>query len=267
MSKDIVLPMGYHCIGKNQMGMLMELRRQIETAKICAFDYETDGDPDDETTDPQDHRLTMVSFSYQIGQAFCLPIAMDMYAANWNLTWLIKNFLRPILENPEILVIAHNIKAEHGWSLVNCEIDMFPKAIKGMVMDTMIMVKALALPENTEQVGDSYEVKVGLKPATKALLADQETGLVNGLLHIDDIKSFKDTVGVLTWDEPIPGEFYKSGAKKGLPKTKKMSRHRRFNELPVAQEVIDYSCSDSDWALGIYYKLYPCVIPKVYMML
>jgi DNA polymerase-1 len=81
--------------------------------------------------------------------------------------------------------------------------------------------------------------------------------MVHGLIHVDAIKSFKDTVGTVEWEEPIPGEFYKSGAKKGQPKVKKKSRSRRFNELPITQEVIDYSCSDSDWSLGLYYKLVP----------
>jgi hypothetical protein len=159
------------------------------------------------------------------------------------------------LEDPEVLVITHNIKFEYQQSLLN-GIDMFPKACTGKIMDTMIMVKAVALPENTEPSGDGYEVRIGLKPATKALLADED-GMVHKLIHIDAIKSFKETVGKFEWDEPVPGEFYKSGEKKGIQKTQKMSRSRTFNELPINQEVIDYSCSDSDWALGLYYKLLP----------
>lgn len=256
ITSEVVLPeKGYHCIGKNELPKLMKLKDEIIKAGICAFDYETDGDPDDDTQDPQDHKLTMVSFAYKIGQAFCMPLAMDAYAANWDIPWFIENFLKPILEHPDVIIIIQNCKFEHQQSLLH-GIDMFPKAIAGKIMDTMIMIKALALPENTVQMGDSWEVQVGLKPATKALLAD-ENGMVHGLMHVDDIKSFEDTVGKIEWEEPIPGEFYKSGAKKGLPKTKTCSRSRTFNELPVDQEIIDYSCSDSDWALGLYYKLLP----------
>jgi len=151
------------------------------------------------------------------------------------------------------------MKAEHEWSMLY-GIDMFDKACNGKVMDTMIMVKAAALDENIVPMNDGYEVQVGLKPATKALLADKD-GMVHGLIHVDDIKSFKETVGKHNWEEPT-GEFYKSGPNKGLPKTKKFSRSRTFNELPITQEIIDYSCSDSDWALGIYYKLLPILIAE-----
>jgi len=252
---DGELPMGYHALGRHDVDKLMKLKEKIIETGICAFDYESDGDPDDEAQDPQDHKLVSVSFAYQIGQAFCTPIAHDFYAANWDKDWFIENFLKPILEHPNVLIIAQNVKFEHSMSIC-LGIDMFPKACAGKVMDTMIMIKALALPENMVQMGEDWEVQLGLKPATKALLADAN-GMVHGLLHIDQIKSFKETVGRLEWEEPIPGEFYKSGVKKGLPKTKKMSRSRTFNELPVDQETVDYGCSDSDWALGIYYKLLP----------
>jgi len=254
------LPMGYHALGKNDVSRLMKLKEEIIKAGVCAFDYESDGDPDDEAQDPQDHKLVSVSLAYQIGQAFCTPIAHDFYAANWDKDWFIDNFLKPVLEHPEVLIIAHNVKMEHGMSIC-LGIDMFEKACNGKacngkVMDTMIMLKALALPETMVQRGEDWDVQLGLKPATKALLADAN-GWVHGLLHIGQIKSFEETVGRIEWEEPIPGEFYKSGAKKGLPKTKKMSRSRTFNELPVDQETIDYGCSDSDWALGLYYKLLP----------
>jgi DNA polymerase I-like protein with 3'-5' exonuclease and polymerase domains len=254
-NKTIVLPSrGYHAVGKNDMDKLEAIKQDIIAAGICAFDYETNGDPDDNTQDPQDHELVMVSVACNIGQAFCFPLGMSTYGANWDINWFIENFLKPILEHPDVLLIIHNVKAEHGWSLLY-GVDMFPKACAGKVIDTMLMVKALALDENTVPMGDGYEVQVGLKPATKALLAD-DNGMVHGLMHVDDIKSFAETVGKAEWEEPT-GEFYKSGAKKGLPKTKKCSRSRTFNELPVDQKVIDYSCSDSDWALGLYYRLMP----------
>lgn len=248
------IPMGYTALGKHEVDKLMWLKDQIIQAGICSFDYETDGDPDDDTTDPQDHKMVTVSVAYKIGMAVMLPIAHVGYGANWDKNWLVENFLKPILEHPDVYVIAHNIKFETQVSLL-AGIDMFPKTETKKIMDTMLMVKALALPENTQQVGEKYEVIVGLKPATKALLATPD-GMVHGLLHIDEIKSFKDTVGRHEWEEPT-GEFYKSGANKGLPKMKKMSRSRTFDELPITKETIDYSCSDSDWALGIFYKLLP----------
>lgn len=252
---ELVLPKGYTAISKNEPEKLEAVKQAIIAKGICAFDYETNGDPDDDTQDPQDHVITMVSFAYEVGQAFCMPIGMDAYGANWNVDWFIENFLKPVLEHPDVIIIAHNVKFEHGVSLLY-DIDMFDKACNGKVVDTMLMVKSLALDETLVPMKDGYEVQVGLKPSTKALLAD-ENGMVHGLLHIDDIKSFTDTVGKIEWEEPIVGEYYKSGKNKGQQKTKKMSRSRTFNELPIDQEVIDYSCSDSDWALGIYYKLRP----------
>jgi DNA polymerase I-like protein with 3'-5' exonuclease and polymerase domains len=260
---NVVLPMGYHCIGSNEVDRLMQLKKDIQELKICAFDYESDADPDDEMVLPHDQKLTMVSFACRIGQAFCMPIAMDAYAVNWDLSWLIDNFLKPILEDPEITIVIQNCKYEHQQSLINAGIDMFPKACMGKIIDTMIEIKALALPETTVYMGDGYEVQVGLKPATKALLADAN-GLVHGIIHVDDIKSFEEIVGRVEWEEPT-GELYKSGKNKGLPKMKKMSRSRTFNELPIDQGVINYSCADSDWALGLHFKLMPmCISEGIY---
>jgi len=104
------LPKGYHAIGKNEVERLLKFKEEIIKAGICAFDYESDGDPDDEVQDPQDHELVGVSFAYQIGQAFYMPVAHDFYAANWDKEWFVENFLRPILEHPDVLIIAHNIK-------------------------------------------------------------------------------------------------------------------------------------------------------------
>lgn len=251
---DSELPKGYHAIGKNDLAMLMALKQNIIQAGLTAFDYETNGDPDDKTQDTQDHEVVGVSFSFQVGQAFYMPIQHIGYGANWEMKWFVEHFLKPILEDPNILIIAHNIQAEHGWSLLY-GIDMLPKTKLRKVVDTMIIIKMLQPKELIYFDGKDYKIYLGLKPATKALLAD-EKGWVHGLLHVDDIQSFKDTVGKVEWDEPT-GEFYKSGANKGKPKTKKMSRHRTFPELPVDKKTVDYGCSDSDWALALYLKLFP----------
>lgn len=250
---DTELPKGYTAIGKNDVPKLMKLKQAIIEKKIASYDYETDGDPDDEAQDPQDHQIVGVSFAYEIGQAFYMPIQHIGYGANFEVKWFVENFLKPVLEHPDVLIIAHNMQFEHAVNLLY-GIDFYPKTKTRKLVDTMYFVKSLGLPETLNP--GTGEVVIGLKPSTKALLAD-ENGMVHGLLHIDDIKSFKDTVGSVVWEEPIPGEFYKSGAKKGLPKTKKMSRSRTFNELPVDKETVDYGCSDSDWALGLYYKLLP----------
>jgi DNA polymerase I-like protein with 3'-5' exonuclease and polymerase domains len=239
------LPMGYHAIGKNDKERLLALKDRIIEAGITAFDYETDGDPEDDTQDPQDHTLVGVSFACRIGQAFYLPMAHKSFGANWDTDWLVANFLKPILEHPNVLILAHNIAAEHQWSLLY-GIDMYPKAKKRMIVDTMLMVKALALPANLSPVGD---IEVGLKAATKALLTDKD-GYVHGLLHMDSIKSFKETVTKL-----VPNGTYKSGANKGAVKYDKVVQ--TFDALPVDQHTIDYGCSDSDWTLGLYYKLMP----------
>jgi hypothetical protein len=146
------LPMGYHIIGKHEVDKLMKLKEKIIERRICAVDYETDSDIDDDTIDTQDHNLTMVSVACEVGQAFCIALSMDAYGANFELPWFITNFLKPILEHPDVLIVIHNVKAEHGWSLLY-SIDMFDKACKGMVIDTMLLVKAVALPENTVPKG------------------------------------------------------------------------------------------------------------------
>jgi len=248
------IPDGYIALGKHDVDKLMWLKAEIIKAQICSLDYETDGDPDDETTDPQDHELVGASVAYKIGMAVYLPVGHDNYGANWDKEWLVENFLKPVLEHPDVLIIAHNIKFEHQISLL-LGIDMFPKTSTRKIMDTMLMVKALALPETVQETNDGWEVIVGLKPSAKALLASSD-GMVHGLIHVDDIKSFKETVGKVEWEEPT-GEYYKSGAKKGLPKMEKKSRYRTFNELPVDKTTIDYGCSDADWALGLYFKLLP----------
>lgn len=251
---DGELPKGYTAIGKNDLPKLMKLKEDIIKYGIASYDYESNGDPDDETQDPQDHELVGVSFSYQIGQAFYMPVSHKNYGANWEKEWFVENFLKPVLMHPDVLVIAHNMQFEHAMNIL-LGIDFYEKTKTRKLVDTMYLLKLLGLPQTISPLG---EVVLGLKPATKSLLATED-GMVHGLLHVDDIKSFKDTVGKHIWEEPIPGEFYKSGAKKGLPKTKKLSRSRTFDELPVDKETVDYGCSDSDWALGLYYYLMPII--------
>lgn len=254
------IPKGYSAVGKNDVDLLIQIKAEHIARQVCSLDYETTGDPDDETQDPQDHDMVGCSTAYEVGTAFYFPVGHDNYGANWDVEWFTENFLKPILEHPDILVIAHNIKFEHQISLL-LGIDMYPKAVNRKVMDTMLMVKALSLPECMIQTKDGWEVAVGLKPSTKALLATTD-GMVHGILHIDDIKSFTDTVGKHEWNEPT-GEFYKtntaSGAKKGDPKMKKVARSRTFNELPINKETVDYGASDADWALGLYLKLMPMI--------
>jgi DNA polymerase I-like protein with 3'-5' exonuclease and polymerase domains len=241
---DSELPKGYHAIGKNDMGMLLKLKEDIKRLGVTAYDYETNGDPEDDTQDPQDHEIVGVSFSCQIGQAFYLPVSHNGYGANWDVNWLVANFLKPILEDEDIIIIAHNIQFEHTINLIY-GIDIFPKTKLRKVIDTMIILKMLAPEELIYFDGKDYDLLIGLKPATKAILAD-ENGMVHGLLHVDQIKSFKDTVTV----QVKIGE-YKSGKNKGLPKYEK--KVLTFNQMPVNKEIVDYGCSDSDWALGIYY--------------
>lgn len=106
---DGELPGGYHAIGKNDLPKLMKLKKDLIDLKIASFDYETNGDPEDDTQDPQDHRIVGVSFSCRIGQAFYMPLSHAGYGANWEAGWFVANFLKPVLEHPDVLVIAHNI--------------------------------------------------------------------------------------------------------------------------------------------------------------
>lgn len=247
------IPQGYTVIDSTQVDTLLALKEYIIEKGVMAFDYESNSDPDDERQDPQDTQVVGVSVCCETGSAVYLPIAHQDYAGNWDRQWLFENFLKPLLLHPDVLILAHNVKVEHQWSILN-GINFYSKAMDGKVMDTMLLVKGLALPETIDAAG---KVRMGLKPATKALLADSD-GMVHGLLHVDDIKSFKETVGVVEWEEPDPsGEVYKSGAKKGQPKTVKKKRTRRFDELPVDQHTIDYACSDADWTLGLFERLLP----------
>lgn len=246
---------GYSVINSQDKAKLMQLKERILQAGICSLDYESNSDPD-QTQDPQDTEVVGASVAYRIGEAFYLPMGHTTYEHNWDRTWLFTNFLKPILENPDVLILAHNMIVEHMWSILN-GVDMYPKTKTHKVLDTMMMVKACALPETVDDIG---KVRMGLKPATKALLADCN-GMVHGLLHIDQIKSFKETVGRVAEVVPDPsGAVYKTNSKfgkKGDPKMIRRVRTRRFDELPIDSETVAYACSDADWALGLYYKLKP----------
>lgn len=247
------LPAGYSVLNKHDVDKLELLKQKLLTTGVCSYDYETDGDPD-EPKDPQDHKLVGVSFSYEVGKAFYLPVGHTSYGANWDIDVLVKKLLKPVLEHPEVTVIAHNVKFEHQVNLMH-GIDIFPKTKNRKVIDTMLLIKELIPEKCLVPRGDGFDVELGLKPATKNLLAD-ENGMVHGIIHVDDIQSFKDTVGTVTLEVPT-GEVYVSGKNKGKQKMKKLQKHRTFNQLPVDKKVIDYGCSDSDWALGIANLLLP----------
>lgn len=260
------IPMGYSVLPNTEVEKLFWLKDQIIKAGICSLDYESNSDPDDKTQDPQDTEIVGASVSYQIGQAVYLPMKHIYYDHNWDKKWLIENFLKPVLEHPDVLIIAHNIAAEHAWSILE-GIDMYPKAQKNKIMDTMMIAKNLALPEtvkttgkiDSENYGGVYE---GLKDLTKILLADQN-GMVHDLIHVNDIQSFKETVGKVPELIPHPeGGVYKTNSKfgkKGEPRMQRIWRYRRFDEMPIDKKTIDYACSDADWALGLYKKLIPMV--------
>jgi DNA polymerase I-like protein with 3'-5' exonuclease and polymerase domains len=245
---DSELPKGYTAIGKNDADKMARLMWEIIDKGIVSFDYETTGDTEDDTQDPQDHEIVGVSFAHTIGQAFYIPIMHDAYGANWEVQSFVRQFLKPILEHPDVIVIAHNVQFEHSISMLY-GIDMLPKTKTRKIIDTMIMLKMLSPEELIYFDGKDYDLLLGLKPATKALLAD-DNGVIHGLLTVEEVKSFKEMVTL-----QVQTGTYKTGKNKGLPKyDKKMIT---FNQRPLDQETIDYGCSDSDWALGLYYKLMP----------
>lgn len=247
------IPKGYSVLPSSDAETLFKLKDYIIEKGILSFDYESNSDPDDDSQDPQDTQVVGVSVCCDIGSAVYLPMGHQGYAYNWDREWLFENFLSPILLHPDVTVIAHNIKVEHQWSILH-GVNFYRKTLRRKVMDTMLMIKALALESMIDASG---RVRMGLKQAAKTLLADP-SGKVHGLLHVDDIRSFKETVGTVTWEEPDPsGAVYKSGSRKGTPKMIKKKRTRRFDELPVDQHTIDYACSDSDWTLGLYHFLLP----------
>lgn len=254
------LKKGYFAVNKYEVDYLMWLKDQIIRKGIVSFDYETDGDPDSKDNKAFEQQVVGVSFAYEIGSAFYLPIAHDSYTGNWDMEWLVKHFMKPVLEHPDVLVIAQYAVAEYTWSILN-SVNLMPKAIEGKVLDTYYMIKLIAPSPLVVQWGEKEklgvnvsrkkpgEVLKGLKQAAKALLAD-ENGIVHGLLHVDEIKSFEETVG--TYEVDVVEQD-----KKGNWKTVKKQKHRTFNMLPVDKHTIDYACSDSDWTLGLFYKLMP----------
>ena len=255
---------GYYAVGSNQSSVLQEIKEKIIQAGVVAFDYESNSDPNLDNQDPQDTQVVGVSLSWELGHGVYLPIAHQGYEHNWNREELFTQFLKPILLHPDVTIVSHNIKIEQIWSILN-DVNLYPKALANKAVDTMILVKALALPEtirtrnNIKTVGKGRigDVVLGLKPLTKVLLADTD-GYVHDLIHVDDIQSFEETVGFLEWEEPDPeGRLYKSGKNKGKPRMIKKKRLRRFDELPVDQQTINYACSDADWTLGLYKKLMP----------
>jgi DNA polymerase I-like protein with 3'-5' exonuclease and polymerase domains len=245
LPKECPIPEGYSAINRYEVDKLMWYKDHIIEKGIVAFDYESNGDPGDKEQKTHEQYVVGVSFCCEIGTAVYLPIAHDGYSGNWDMDWLVENFLKPVLEHPDVYVIAHHVAVEYTLSILN-GVDLYPKARQQKVMDTMYMIKAIAPNELVDAYGN---IELGLKPATKALLAD-ENGMVHGLLHVDDIKSFKETVGYVEEKRPT-GRVTKTGK----PEMRKTKIYRTFNQLPVDKHSIDYACSDSDWSLGLYYKL------------
>lgn len=244
--KECPIPAGYSVINKYEVHKLLWYKEHIIKTGIVAFDYESDGDPGDRLQKTFEQRVVGVSFCCEVGTAVYLPIGHDSYSANWDMEWLVANFLKPVLEHPDVYVIAHHIGVEYTLSILH-GVDLYPKSRKQMVMDTMYMLKCMMPNELTNPY--TGEVTLGLKPATKALLAD-EKGVVHGLLDVENILDFKETVGYREELRPT-GKLTKTGK----PEMRKTKIYRTFNMLPVEQHVIDYACSDSDWTLGLYYKM------------
>lgn len=111
--------------------------RYVKKTKVCSFDFETDGNP---YHSPASYPTTM-SISFQPGSAYAIPLGHHDSPMRGNYQEVLHLIGREIMEDPEILKIAHNADFELKWFMKH---GIF---IRGRLFDTML-AKYL-LDENT----------------------------------------------------------------------------------------------------------------------
>lgn len=110
-------------------GELDELIQHCKTTKYASFDFETSGT---EYYEPN-HFPTIMAVSFQIGSAWVLPLAhkdskfKDCYKP------MLRKFSLEVLENPNIVKLAWNMKFEHKWCI------QYGMNLRGRLFDVMLM--------------------------------------------------------------------------------------------------------------------------------
>lgn len=125
----------------NKESQLDDLIRYCETTKVVSFDFETKA-PGAKKKGPENRagfqykedEPTILGISFQRGSSYILPLAHFESPFLKNNKWvkLLRKFSREVLENPDIIKIAHNMKFEHNW------LKRYKCDIKGRLFDTML---------------------------------------------------------------------------------------------------------------------------------
>lgn len=202
----------YYYITRNDPKRLEELLSKLEAVDRFAFDFETTSADPLSLTEPQ--KIVGISFSWAKSTACYLPIGHTNYGANWNVDVL--QCFKHLFEGDK-LKIAHNAKFETHWLKkvgINLSLPIF---------DPLLGVNLLK---------EKYP-ELGLKP------------LVEQVFNYSMITYDEITGTVKEWT----GEHYKSGKRKG--EKKYTTRQRTFDEVPVDERCLEYTCADSDWALQL----------------
>jgi len=109
------------------LDILKQWLSRLEAAKIFAFDTETTG------LDPLTAELVGVSFALNAGEAAYVPMAHDYLGAPKQLArTTVLAALKPLLENPNLLKIGHNLKYD-AHLLANYDIQL-----QGIAFDTLL---------------------------------------------------------------------------------------------------------------------------------
>ena len=191
---------------------LDEVLACLEQAERFAFDFETTHE--NPLAFDEDQRIVGISFSWEKGQGVYLPINHDFYNRNWCVTVLER--FRHLFEGPK-LKIAHNAKFEAHWlATVGIRLAL-------PIFDTMLGLNVLK----------TRYTQIGLKAVVEDVFGYS-------------MLTFEEITGYI--EEPT-GEYYKSGKRKGQPMMHQ--RQRRFNEVPVDERCLEYTCADSDWAFQL----------------
>ncbi len=125
---------------------LQELVEDLSKQDSFCFDAETTG------LDARDTRLLGIAFSYQPQTGYYAALPNEQVKRERFL-----EMLRPVLENPEIEKIGHNLKFDYGV-LLQCGIE-----VKGNLFDTMI-VHTLVDPDQRHNMDFLAQSLLGYKP-------------------------------------------------------------------------------------------------------
>ncbi len=205
-------------------GDIKELCGILKGTKMFGFDFETTTEnPLEDLQITEKNKIVGISFAWNPGDACYIPIAHEGYENNFDLKVMQK--FKTFFEDRKKIKVAHNVKFEAHW-LKKVLIDL-----KTPIFDPLLGANLLKL---------IYQ-NIGLKDIIEQVFGYQ-------MITYDEITGFVDE---------LSEEVYKSGKNKG--KQKVITRQRKFNEVPVDEDCLIYTCGDSDWAL----RLAPIVIEQL----